>query len=479
MSRSPAAHSTHHLTEGSALWIGREIAEGRLDPVSLVDMCVDRAAGTEAEHVFITLTSARARREAEAGARRQRQGTPAGPLDGVPIAWKDLVDLRGIRTTAGSATTGTLAEAGAGADVVRNATTAGLVTIGKTNLSEFAFSGLGTNRHFGTPDNPRAPGRVPGGSSSGSAVAVALGLVPCAVGTDTSGSVRVPASFCGLVGFRPTWGRVCLTGVAPLAPTLDTVGPITRTVIDAIALDAVLAGGAVGLRRTQPPPGDVVVPRGPLVENLDPPVAEQFGIVLDRLCRDGWSIRRVRIPEIDDVAQLFEAVGTLVGAEAYRTRASAVHSADAALMDPRIRSRLLAGRTVLENHYPTLLARRAELRRRAQARLGPTLLVYPTVAVTAPRTTTVETDPRAFADANRRVLHNTMITSFLDFPSITLPGGMTSDGVPFGLSISGASGTDERVLWTAADAESSLASLADGGVTRAPLAACTACQPRV
>jgi aspartyl-tRNA(Asn)/glutamyl-tRNA(Gln) amidotransferase subunit A len=242
-----------------------------------------------------------------------------------------------------------------------------------------------------------------------------------------------------------------------LAPTLDTVGPITRTVLDAIALDAALTGGAFRGRRTQLCPADVVVPRGPLVENLDAAVAEQFDMVLDRLRRDGWNVRHVRIPEIDDVARLFEAAGTLVGAEAYRTRAYAVHGADAALVDPRIRSRLLAGRTILENHHAMLLAQRAELRRRARARLGRVLLVYPTVAVTAPRLATAESDSQVFADANRRVLHNTMITSFLDLPSITLPAGATSDGVPFGLSMSGASGTDQRVLWSAAAAEPTLA----------------------
>ncbi|WP_166355897.1 amidase family protein [Phytoactinopolyspora limicola] len=459
MTGARGAPPSLHPAEGSALWLGREIAAGRLDPVVLADECLAKAADAAAEHVFISLTSSRARLEAAATVRRVQRSAPAGPLDGVPIAWKDLVDIRGIRTTAGSATTRNMAEADADADVVRNAAAAGLITIGKTNLSEFAFSGLGTNQHFGTPIHPLVPGRVPGGSSSGSAVAVAVGVVPGAVGTDTSGSVRVPASFCGLVGFRPTHGRVSLAGVTPLAPTLDTVGPITRTVLDAITLDAVLAGDAVPVGRTQPPePGDLVVPRGPLIDHLDAPVADQFGLMLDELRRDGWTIRTVRIPEFDDVARLFEEVGTLVAAEAYRTRASAVHGPDAALIDPPIRSRLLAGRTVLENHHRTLLARRTELRRHVRERLGHTLLVYPTVPVTAPHVAAVESDPEVFADTNRRVLRNTMITSFVDLPSLTLPAGATSDGVPFGLSLSGAPGTDQRVLWTSAAVEPTLRS---------------------
>src|SRR5215207_8190408 len=181
-----------------ALAIGRRLADRDADPTALVEESLERAGALAS--AFTALTAARARREAAASAARLRAGAPNGPLDGVPVAWKDLIDVAGVPTTAASALRRDAPAATSDAPVVARLAAAGMVCIGKTNLSELAYSGLGLNPHFGTPPNPRGAGRAPGGSSSGSAAAVAAGIVPCAIGTDTAGSIRVPAAFCGIAG---------------------------------------------------------------------------------------------------------------------------------------------------------------------------------------------------------------------------------------------------------------------------------------
>ena len=209
----------------SAASIGRLFTAGTLDPVETTEFFLDRIARGRGSFAFTLVTDERARREAAASRRRYREGSSAGPLDGVPVAWKDLVDMAGARTTAGSALFADAPPKDLDAPIVEKLAAAGMVAIGKTNLSEFAFSGLGLNAHFGNPINPRdsTTPRVPGGSSSGSAVAVAAGLAPCAIGSDTGGSIRAPASFCGIVGFKSTEGRIDKRGVFPLRrdrPTL-------------------------------------------------------------------------------------------------------------------------------------------------------------------------------------------------------------------------------------------------------------------
>ncbi|WP_393916093.1 amidase family protein [Halostreptopolyspora alba] len=460
MSEPSAGSAAEHRAGGAtdALGLGRDIAAGGVDPVEHCADSLERADAPEARHAFITRTPRRARDEAAASRRRHRDGAAHGPLDGVPIAVKDLFDVAGTPTTAGSATLRDAAPATTDATIVANAAAAGMVCVGKTNLSEFAYSGLGLNATFGTPPNPHTPGGIPGGSSSGSAVAVATGVAPCALGTDTSGSVRVPATFCGLVGFRPSTSRLDQTGVYPLAPTLDSVGPLTRTVPDAAALDAVLRGRVpTPVRPPEPAELDVLVPEGVLTEDLDDEVRRRFEAALERLERGGARIRYGRVPAVEAVPPLFRDHGTLVAAEAHRTHAATVRGADADRIDPRILHRLRQGEAVLRDSYDLLLRRRAELRREANALLGTTVLVYPTVPATAPERALVEADPVSYARVNARVLRNTMVGSFLDLPSLTLPAGGSGAGRTVGVSVSGPTGADDRVLAAAAAVESVLA----------------------
>src|ERR1700734_2241832 len=233
-----------NLEKRSAAAIGRLIAKGGLDPVEVAKFFLDRIERDRDNPSFILVTRQRPLKKAKRSRKRHHEGRAAGPRDGVPIAWKDLVDMAGERTTAGSALYADSPPRERDAPIVENLDAAGMVALGKTNLSEFAFSALGLNPHFGTPRNPRDPGtpRIAGGSSSGAAVAVAGGLAPCAIGSDTGGSIRAPASFCGVVGFKTSEGRIDKQGVFPLSRTLDTIGPMAHTVEDCVLIDMALRG---------------------------------------------------------------------------------------------------------------------------------------------------------------------------------------------------------------------------------------------
>ncbi|MFN7224425.1 MAG: amidase family protein, partial [Paracoccaceae bacterium] len=232
------------MTVTTASTLARALRDGHRDPVDVVDEVFDKITAHGDPALFIRQTRDRAMAEARAARERLRAGNPASLLDGVPLAWKDLFDLKGTVTTAGSKVLRDAAPAAQDAALVQAAMRAGLVTVGAVNMTEFAYSGIGLNPHYGTPRNPRDPkvARSPGGSSSGSGVAVAAGIVPLSVGTDTGGSIRIPASFNGVVGYKTSTGRHPLDGVFPLSPTLDTLGPLANTVEDCVLADAALRG---------------------------------------------------------------------------------------------------------------------------------------------------------------------------------------------------------------------------------------------
>ena len=301
----------------TALALGRRLAAAELDAVALCEETLERARGVPG--AFTRLTEERARREAAASAERLRAGTPLGPLDGVPVAWKDLFDVAGTPTTAASSLRRDAPPAAADAPAVARLAAAGMVCVGKTNLSELAFSGLGLNPHYGTPDNPRGAGRVPGGSSSGSAVAVAAGVVAVAIGTDTAGSIRVPAAFCGIAGFKPSAARIDRGGLLPLAPTFDSVGPLAHDVADLIAVDAALRGVRNGDGTAEgAPPLRLVVPAGDLVDDVEPAVAAAFAAALDALGAAGARIERRPLAALDRTLALIAEHGGPVAHEAWR-----------------------------------------------------------------------------------------------------------------------------------------------------------------
>ena len=435
----------------TALELGRRLAASELDPVAVTEEALARAR--DGGSAFISVTEERARREAAASAGRLGAGTPLGPLDGVPIAWKDLIDVEGVTTTAASALRRDAPPARADAPVVARLAAAGMVCVGKTNLTELAYSGLGLNPHFGTPQNPLAPDRIPGGSSAGSAVAVAAGVVPCAIGTDTSGSIRVPAAFCGLVGFKPTAARVPRDGVLPLAPSLDSVGPLTTSVADAIVLDALLRGAAppqrvddralAGLR--------LVVPDGDLSADAEPDVAGALSAALDALADAGAVVERRALRAVDEARSLLDEHGSLVAHEAWRVHRDLLDSPDADRLDRRVLRRLRDGRGLPPEGRETLLRERPRLQAALAEELGDALAVWPAVRHRAPELAPLDRDDDLFARVNVSTLRNTIPGSFLDMPGVTLPSGGA------GILLSGPPGADAHVLAAALGAEAALA----------------------
>jgi aspartyl-tRNA(Asn)/glutamyl-tRNA(Gln) amidotransferase subunit A len=430
-----------------------------------------------APSTFITLTAERARREAAASAERRQAGAALGPLDGVPVAWKDLLDVAGAPTTSGSALARDAEPAGEDAPVVARLAAAGMVCVGKTNLSELAYSGLGLNPHFGTPQNPLAPGRVPGGSSSGSAAAVAAGVVPVAIGTDTAGSIRVPAAFCGIVGFKPSAARVDHTGLRPLSPTLDSIGPLARSVADLIAVDAALrgasvsvAGGSVaddGPLRSVAPAGEaawapddgplrLVVPAGAPVDDLDPGVAAAFDAAVEALAAAGAIIERRPLVALEHAHALLAEHGSLVAHEAWRVHAALLDSPDAERIDRRVLRRLRDGRALPRGGYHALLRERPRTQAALAAELGAALAVLPTAPHVAPEIAPLEADDERFMAVNTRTLRATLATSYLDMPGVSLPVGPAEHGLPAGLLLTGPSGADDRVLAAALRVEAAL-----------------------
>ncbi|WP_066956871.1 amidase family protein [Streptomyces lushanensis] len=404
-----------------------------------------------ARDAFISQTRHRARSEAAAGTRRLRQDRRRGPLDGVLVAYKDLFDVAGTVTTGGSPTREDLAPAQADAAVVAALTAAGMVCVGKTNLSPLAFSGLGVNPHFGTPPNPYDPARVPGGSSSGAAVAVAAGIVPVAMASDTSGSARVPAAWCGLAGYKASRTRYSHTGMLALAPTLDSIGIIAATVTDVITVDAVLRA------RPAPPPPHLrslrlMLPAGAL-DGADSPTAAAVGDAAGILARAGADITTGPLPVLEAVVDLFAAHGTLVAAEAARTHPlPSLPHADR--LDPRITARLAAGARITDADISLLRRRRARLRREAAARLDGRLLLTPTVRHGPPVLADLA-DPQVFARVNATALRTTMTLSYLDMPGVTLPVHQPGT-LPAGLLVSALHGADTRLLAAAAAIEHAL-----------------------
>jgi aspartyl-tRNA(Asn)/glutamyl-tRNA(Gln) amidotransferase subunit A len=414
-----------------------------------------------APSTFITLTEERAQREAAASTARRRAGAALGPLDGVPVAWKDLLDVAGAPTTSGSVLHRDAEPAAEDAPVVARLAAAGMVCVGKTNLSELAYSGLGLNPHFGTPPNPLAPGRVPGGSSSGSAAAVAAGILPVAIGTDTAGSIRVPAAFCGIAGFRPSSARVDRTGLRPLSPTLDSIGPLARSVADLIAVDAALRGApasAAGGPSADDGPLRLVVPAGELVVGVDPGVAAAFDAAHAALAAAGAIVERRPLAALEHAQVLLAEHGSLVAHEAWRVHATLLDSPDAERIDRRVLRRLREGRALPRAGYHALLRERPRVQAALAAELGAALAVLPTAPHVAPEIAPLEADDERFIAVNTRTLRATLATSYLDMPGVSLPIGPAEHGLPAALLLTGPSGSDDRVLDAALRAEAALTS---------------------
>ena len=433
------------------------IQSGALDPVALTEETLDAIRAYKDQSVFISLTPERAKAEAEAASKRIKAGRSLGALDGIPMAWKDLFDLEGMVTTAGSKVLAREPAATADATVVANLKAAGMVAIGRTNMSEFAFSGLGINPHYGTPENPNSTDvpRIPGGSSSGAGVAVAAGLVPVAMGTDTGGSIRIPAAYNGTVGYKATRGRYAMQGVYPLSKSLDSLGPLTRTVQDAVWIDAAMRGlTASSVTRGSLAGVSLVVPETVFFDEAEAGVVDAFEAALGRLRDAGAKVRRQAFPVFTQLFDLMAKHGPLVTSEAYALHYDRITGADADDMDHRVVARTRLGEKTTMKSYIEILDTRERLIAAMATSIAPgEILVSPTLPHVAMPIAPLVADDDLFVRVNFKTLRNTLIGNFLDWCGVSIPCGTGDAGMPVGLLLSGLPNTDEHLLSVALAAE--------------------------
>ncbi len=418
---------------------------------------LNRAQTPAAEHVFTHLDPEGVLGQARACDAALISGAPLGSLHGKPITLKDNIDVAGQTTFAGTRVCEGEPVAKHDAPVVSRLRQAGAVLLGKTNMSEFAFSGVGINPHYGTPRNPcdSDVARVPGGSSCGAAVSVALGLAFAALGTDTGGSIRIPAALCGLVGFKGTQSRIPLAGVMELSRTLDTVGVIARTVRDCLQVDAVLSQQTLPLQ-----PGNLrqlrfAVPQTLMLDDLDPVVAQTFERTLSRIAASGAEIVDIPFVGLGEIAEL-SMPGGFSPVEGY-----AAHHARLArapdLIDPRVMARMTLGRDVSALDYIGLLdRRRAWIVQAHQTLQGFDAMLSPTVPLCPPELAPLLASDDAFFKVNRLLLRNPSAINYLDGCAFSLPC-QASDALPVGLMVSGVNGSDAHLAGIALAIEALLA----------------------
>jgi aspartyl-tRNA(Asn)/glutamyl-tRNA(Gln) amidotransferase subunit A len=421
----------------------------------LVEQCLARITDQSGEgrRVFLKIHAEPALAAADYYDRLRARGPAPSPFAGIPLSIKDLFDIAGDVTTAGSIVLKDAPAAKQDAPAVARLRAAGFIPIGRTNMTEFAFSGLGINPHYDTPLNPyeRRAGRIPGGSSSGAAVSVTDGMAFGALGTDTGGSCRIPAAWCGIVGFKPTAHRIPTAGAFPLSTSLDSIGPLAGTVACCAALDAALAGEPVSDLPPFPLAGlRMALPQTMVLEAVEPAVARAFESALSALRKAGARIDDIALPELTELPQI-NAKGGLAAAEAYAIHRRLIAKADK-MYDPRVLSRILRGQEQDAADYIDLVNARADFIRRLDAITAPyDALVMPTVPVTAPRLTELIEDA-AYRSANFLVLRNPSIANFLDRCSISIPCHRAGD-TPVGLMLIGEHGDDRRLLSIAAAIE--------------------------
>jgi aspartyl-tRNA(Asn)/glutamyl-tRNA(Gln) amidotransferase subunit A len=438
--------------------VAPQLRSRSLSVSELVAACLEEIARKDGSlNAFITVFATEARAQAQQADEEIAAGRYRGPLHGMPISLKDLIDLRGIPTTAGSRVRAGH-RAAVDAPLAAALRRAGAIFIGKCNLHEFAFGTTSDESAFGPVRNPHDPARSPGGSSGGSAAGVVAGMSMASVGTDTGGSVRIPAAACGIVGFKPTFGEISCDGVVPLARSLDHVGPLTRSVADARLLYRTMQGQDFGetswagrSRRLR-----LGLPRAYFLERLDPEVRLRFEEALRELDRCGAAIDEVAVPQAASVAPVYLHI-VLAEASAYHAATLSSRPSD---YQPGIRLRLEMGRVVLGEDYVRAARAREVLRAEVDAALdGRDALVLPTLAIPAPPIGASKLDAGHGPEPIRNLtLRLTQLFNLTGHPAISLPCGSTSTGLPCGLQLVAGRHRDEELLGVAATCEAILMS---------------------
>ncbi|QRX81655.1 amidase [Glaciimonas sp. PAMC28666] len=429
--------------------LSEALHQNTVTSAALTETALQRAAAESGEgcRVFTEIYATAARAAAQASDLLRASGQTRSPIDGLPISVKDLFDVAGSVTRAGSVALNDAPPAQVSALVVQRLAAAGAVIIGRTNMTEFAYSGLGINPHYGTPRNPwdRTVGRIPGGSSSGAAVSVSDGMVVAGIGSDTGGSIRIPAALCGLTGFKPTADRVSLQGVLPLSIQLDSIGAISNSVACCATLDAIMAGEKIvpltpfalrGLR--------LAVPTTLVLDGMDSDVAAAFANARRRLQNAGALIEEIEIPEFAALAAI-NAKSGFTGAEAYAWHRNLI-AERASAYDPRVISRILRGKEMSAADLIDLFAARKQWIAAVEQKIsGYDALLMPTVPIVAPIITELEASDEAYYKANGLILRNPSVINFLDGCALSLPCHAKGEA-PVGLMLAAAGGNDRKIL---------------------------------
>lgn len=434
------------------------LAAGRTSSRALVEACLARIADPagEGSRAFVSIDRDKALAAADAMDGLRRAGAAPSRFAGIPIAIKDLFDIAGEVTTAGSKALADQPPAKTDAVAVARLRQAGFILLGRASMTEFAYSGLGMNPHYGDPRAPwdRATGRVSGGSTSGGAVAVADGMAHAALGTDTGGSCRIPAAFCGIVGYKPTARRVPQGGCVPLSPSLDSIGPLARSVACCAALDAILAGEqAQPLAPTTIAGLRLAIPTTIALDGLAPKVEAAFEAALARLSEAGVLVSRIAVPEFDDIGPI-NAKGGLTAPESFAWHRDLLATKEA-IYDRRVSGRIKRGASVPAADYIDNLAARRSLIAGVEVRLGGyDALVMPSVAILPPAIADLATNDDAYTQANLLALRNASLINMIDGCALSLP--IAADGAPVGLTIAGVAGADQRIFAISAAVEALL-----------------------
>ena len=441
------------LMQASAGLASGEFTAAQLTAAALAQIADERGEGARA---FTRTYAEWAQRQAQASDRRRAAGSPLSALDGVPVSIKDLFDVAGEVTTAGSRVLADAPAAEKHAAVVERLLQAGAVVVGKTTMTEFAYSGLGINPHYGTPANPweRQAARIPGGSSSGAAVAVADGMCLGAIGSDTGGSVRIPAALCGLTGYKPTARRINDAGLLPLSPSLDSIGVIAHDVASCIALDALIADSPLRVPQKSLAQAHFAVPQTVVLDELQPAVAEAFQRSLQCLSQAGAQIEFIPATAFAELAAI-NANGGFTALESWRWH-QALIAERAEGYDPRVLSRIRRGASLGDADLQLLQRQRADWQRRITAELQRfDALLMPTVPMIAPTIGELAADD-AYFRCNGLMLRNPAIVNFLDGCALSLPC-QRPGAAPIGLMLAGLPMCDEALLGWALAIERRLA----------------------
>jgi aspartyl-tRNA(Asn)/glutamyl-tRNA(Gln) amidotransferase subunit A len=439
--------------------LARDLDEGRTTARALVEQSLERIADPAGEgaSTFLAVHTDAARATADFVDGLRKLGRQPSRFAGIPMSLKDLFDEAGEVTNAGSVILADAAPASVDAPAVRRLKALGFISVGRTNMTEFAYSGVGLNSHYGQPRAAwdRATGRIPGGSSSGAAVSVADGMAVLGLGTDTGGSCRIPAGFNGIVGYKSSTGRVPTAGVFPLSQSFDSVGPLANSVACCATADGIMAedwDGKVGMR--EPTTLRFGVLRSVVLDDLQPEVAAGFEAALARLGKAGVGFVDVAMPELAELPQV-NAGGGIVAAEAFAVHRDRIAS-DGERYDQRVMKRIAAGGRLGADQLIATHRRRAELIAAAERiYAGLDGLVMPTTP-DLPAPVAALDDYEDYVRINLRCLRNTFIGNFLDACAITLPVN-PAGAPPVGLMIMAPHGHDRHLFAAAGAVEAVLA----------------------